>query len=84
MVIGWVSELVAAVIGGFSGVVVALQIKATTDSSVVGNRPAVGVPFAFAPGLGAAATTEVSVVGNGSFSLGEVDALGEAATSACG
>ena len=80
--IGWVSELVAAVIGGFSGVVV--EVDATTDSSVVGNPPAAEVPFVLTPGVGAAATTEVSVVGNGAFSPGEGDALGEAATSACG
>ena len=82
--IGWVSELVAAVIGGFSAVVVAVDVDATTDSSVVGNPPAAEVPFALTPGVGAAATTEVSVVGNGAFSPGEGDALGEAATSACG
>src|SRR5438128_5571970 len=88
MVIGCVRELVDVSVGGAVVDEIAPAGIATTDSSVVGNWP-VAVPFAFtagAPGaVGALATTELSVVGNGSeaLSVREGDTFGEAATSAC-
>ena len=59
-------------------IMVAAQVVRAEESMFV------NIPFAFTAGVDAVATIEVSVVGNGSFSSGEGDVLGEAAASACG